>query len=197
LRRRLALRVNAAGKADIARKRADCSQSETLMTQGHALGVVEESVVIRRPVEQVFAYYEDFRNLPDFLGDVMRIELTGERTSRWTIKAPLGLEVHWSVVVTDIQPNAFIAYQTGSVTAAARWEINFSPGTEPGTTIVREVMSIPGGLLTEAALAAVGKPPAREVRANLERLKEVLETGHVTNRDYVVTGKFGDRCNGH
>jgi uncharacterized membrane protein len=161
------------------------------MSEGHALGTVEESVVIRRPVEQVFAFYEDFRNLPNFLGDVIRVELTGPRTSRWTIKAPLGLEVQWSVVITDLLPNAFIAYQTGSVTAAARWEINFSMGTDPDTTVVREVMTVPGGLLTEAALAAVGKPPSKEVRANLERLKELLETGHVTNMDYVVRGKFG------
>ena len=161
------------------------------MSQAHPLGIVEESIVIRRPVDRVFAFYEDFRNLPSFLGDVIRIELTGPRTSRWTIKAPLGLEVQWSVLVTDLRPNAFIAYQTGSVTAAARWEINFSPGPDADTTVVREVMTVPGGVLTEAALAAIGKPPAKEVRANLERLKEVLETGHVTNREYVVRGKFG------
>ena len=161
------------------------------MSQGHTAGIVEESITIRRPVEQVFAFYQDFRNLPTFLGDVIRIELTGPRTSRWTIKAPLGLEVQWSVLITDLRPNAFIAYQTGSVTAAARWEINFSPGADADTTVVREVMTIPGGMLTEAALAAIGKPPAKEVRANLQRLKEVLETGYVTDMDYVVKGKFG------
>jgi hypothetical protein len=42
-------------------------------------------------------------------------------------------------------------------------------------------VTIRGGLLTEAVLTAVGKPPSKEVRANLERLKELLETGHVTN----------------
>jgi uncharacterized membrane protein len=155
------------------------------------LGIIEESIVIRRPVEQVFSFYQDFRNLPAFLGDVVRIDLTGPRTSRWTIKAPLGLEVRWNVLITDLRPNAFIAYQTGSVTAAARWEINFFPGAEPDTTVVREVMTVPGGVLTEAALAAIGKPPSKEVHANLERLKEVLETGRVRNMDYVVRGKFG------
>jgi hypothetical protein len=77
-------------------------------------------------------------------------------------------------------------------TAAAptRWEISFSPGADPGTTVVREVMSMPGGLIARAALAAVGKPPAQEVRANLTRLKELLETGHVTTTDYAVAGKF-------
>jgi len=150
----------------------------------------EESIVIERPVEDVFAFYQDFRNLPDFLGDVVRVQATGDRTSRWTIKAPLGLELHWTVVVTDMLPNAFIAYQTESAAAPARWEVSFSPGTHPGTTLVREVMSMPGGLIARAALAAVGKPPAKEVRANLKRLKELLETGHVTTMDYAVAGKF-------
>jgi hypothetical protein len=51
-------------------------------------------------------------------------------------------------------------------------------------------MSMPGGWIAHIALAAVGKPPALEVRANLKRLKERLETGHVTTMDYAVAGKF-------
>jgi uncharacterized membrane protein len=151
---------------------------------------IEESIVIERPVEDVFAFYQDFRNLPDFLGDVVRVKATGDRASRWTIKAPLGLELHWTVVVTDRRPNAFIAYRTESSVAPARWEVSFSPGSRPGTTLVREVMSMPGGLIARAALAAVGKPPGREVRANLRRLKELLETGRVTTMDYAAASKF-------
>jgi uncharacterized membrane protein len=151
---------------------------------------IEESIVIERRVEDVFAFYRDFRNLPDFLGDVVRVETTGERTSRWTIKAPLGFELHWTIVVTDMHLNAFIAYQTETAAAPVRWLVSFSPGAGPGTTVVREVMSMPGGLIAEAALAAVGKPPAHEVRANLKRLKELLETGRVTTTDYAVAGKF-------
>jgi uncharacterized membrane protein len=151
---------------------------------------IAESIVIERSVEDVFAFYRDFRHLPDFLGDVVRVEVTGERTSRWTIKAPLGFAVHWTIVVTDMRPNAFIAYQTAWTAAPARWEVSFSSGAEPGTTVVREVMAMPGGFIAAAALAAIGKPPASEVRANLRRLKELLETGHVTTMDYAVGGKF-------
>ena len=157
---------------------------------------IEERIVIERSVEDVFAFYRDFRHLPDFLGDVVRVEVTGERTSRWTIRAPLGLALHWTVVVTDMRPNAFIAYRTERATAPARWEVSFSPGAEPGTTLVREAMSMPGGFIAAAALAAIGKPPAREMRANLRRLKELLETGHVTTMDYAVRGKFAPRT-GH
>jgi uncharacterized membrane protein len=147
---------------------------------------IVETIVIERPVEDVF----DFPNLPDFLGDVVRVEATGDRTSRWTIQAPLGLDLHWTVIVTDMRPNAFIAYQTDSIAAPTRWEVSFSPSSRPATTLVREVMSMPGGLIAKVALAAVGKPPAKEVRANLKRLKELLETGRVTTMDYAVADKF-------
>jgi uncharacterized membrane protein len=151
---------------------------------------IDERIVINRSVDDVFAFYQDFQNLPQFLGDVMRVEHTGDRTSRWTIRTPLGYDLHWNVVITDISQNAFIAYQTETIGATAHWEISFSSGDSPGTTVVREVMSMPGGWLTKFALAAVGKPPSREVHANLKRLKELLETGHVTTMDYAVPGKF-------
>jgi uncharacterized membrane protein len=151
---------------------------------------IEDSIAIERSVEDVFTFYSDFRNLPLFLGDVVLVELTGDRTSRWIIKAPLGFELHWTVVVNEIRSNALIAYAIESVAVPTRWVISFSPAPRPGATLVREVMSMPGGLMARLALAAIGKPPAREVRANLKRLKELLETGRVTTMDYAVPGKF-------
>jgi hypothetical protein len=40
-------------------------------------------------------------------------------------------------------------------------------------------------------LAFIGKFPAKEESANLHRLKQLLETGRVTDRSYAVSGKFG------
>jgi len=49
----------------------------------------EAVVAIRRPVEDVFRFYRDFRNLPRFLGDVMAIDQTGPAAYRWTVQGPL------------------------------------------------------------------------------------------------------------
>src|SRR5262249_44685248 len=136
---------------------------------------IEASIQIGRPVREVFGFYRDFRNLPRFLGDVMAIEQTGPKTTRWTIQGPLGIRAHWTVEVTDERPDAVIRYETvGSPGLRARWEITFAPGTSPGTTEVREVMTSPLGMFGLAALAVIGKFPAREVSANLRRLKQLL-----------------------
>ena len=42
-----------------------------------------------------------------------------------------------------------------------------------------------------AALAVIRKFPDKEVAANLNRLKELMETGRVTDTSYAVAGKFG------
>jgi uncharacterized membrane protein len=150
---------------------------------------IESTVDIRRPVEEVYRFYRDFRNLPSYLGDVMAVQQIDSTTSRWTIQGPLGVRVHWTVTVTEERPNELIRYRTSG--RGGDWEIHFSAGREPGSTEVREVLRTPLGRLGRAALALIGKFPRDEVAANLRRLKQIMETGRVTDVSYAVPGKFG------
>jgi uncharacterized membrane protein len=152
---------------------------------------IEASVTIQRPVEQVFGFYRDFRNLPSILGDVMEIEQIGPAVTRWTIQGFLGIRAYWTIRVTEERSNELIRYQTvTSPRLTTRWAIYFAPGSEAGETNVREAMTTPLGRLGRAALALIGKFPAEEVRSNLQRLKQMLETGSVTDTSYAVAGKF-------
>ena len=159
---------------------------------------IEASVTIQRPVADVFRFYRDFKNLPSFLGDVVAIEQTGPATSRWTIQGPLGLRARWTIRVTEERANELIRYETVILPGLRTyWEIHFASGAAATETEVREVMTAPLGRLGRAALALIGKFPADEVSANLRRLKEVMETGRVTDTSYSVAGKFAQRLNQH
>ncbi len=152
---------------------------------------IEASVTIKRPIEEVFSFYRDFRNLPAFLGDVMAIEPIGPATSRWTIQGPMGIRVNWTVKVTEERRNELIRYEMVTLPLLRTyWEIHFARGPEAGQTEVRQVMKVPLARLGRAALALIGKFPAEEVSSNLHRLKEVMETGRVTDTSYSVAGKF-------
>jgi uncharacterized membrane protein len=151
---------------------------------------IEARVTIQRPVEKVFGFYRDFKNLPSFLGDVMAVEQTGPATSRWTIQGPLGIRIKWTIKVTEERTNELIRYETVTSGLRTHWEIHFAPGPEPGQTEVREVMKAPLGRLGRAALALIGKFPAEEVSSNLHRLQQLLETGKITDKSYSVAGKF-------
>lgn len=152
---------------------------------------IEGRVTINRPVEKVFEFYRDFKNLPSFLGDVMAIDQIGPATLQWTIQGPLGIKARWTIRVTQERPNRLISYETvSSIVPRTSWDIYFTRGSTADETEVHEVMKVPLGRLGRAALALIGKFPAKEVTANLHRLKEVMETGRVTDTSYAVKGKF-------
>jgi uncharacterized membrane protein len=152
---------------------------------------IEAGVTIHCAADKVFRFYRDFQNLPRFLGDVIAVEQTGPAASRWTVQGPLGIRAHWTIKVTEERPNELIRYETVAPPGLRTcWEIHFAPGSEAGATDVREVMKAPLGRLGRAALALIGKFPAEEVPANLRRLKELMETGRVTDTSYAVAGKF-------
>jgi uncharacterized membrane protein len=157
--------------------------------------IIEASVVIRKPREEVFGFYRDFRNLPRFLGDVMAVEQVDPTVSRWTIQGPFGVRLAWTVSVTEERTNELIRYETVSLPLLTTyWEIRFTPGPQAGETEVREAMKAPLGGLGRTALAVIRKFPDREVAANLNRLKQLMETGRVTDTSYAVAGKFGRRA---
>jgi uncharacterized membrane protein len=152
---------------------------------------IEEGVTIQCAIEKVFGFYRDFKNLPGFLGDVMAVEPIDPATFRWTIQGPLGVRANWTVRVTEERTNELIRYETVALPGLRTyWEIHFARGTDAGETEVREVMKAPLGRLGRAALALIGKFPTEEIRSNLRRLKEVMETGRVTDTSYSAPGKF-------
>jgi uncharacterized membrane protein len=152
---------------------------------------IEGRVFINRAPETIFAFYSDFRNLPRFLGDVMDVQLMSPTRSRWTIEGPFRLRAHWDIEIMKVIPNVLIRYQLAdSSIAKSTWEIRFEPTGDPSVTEVREILTAPLGKLDLMAMALIGKYPQDEVRANLHRLKQLLETGQITDTSYAVKGKF-------
>ena len=156
--------------------------------------MIEDTVIIDKPISTVFNFYKDFTNLPKFLGDVLSIQYTGPKTSKWTIDVPLGVkdvETHWTATTTEEVQNQHIFYQTGPSWYTNRWQVYFTDGPKLGQqTTVREVMLEPYSTVTNAVLTMIGKHPEKEVHHNLNRLKQYLETGKVTDMENAVPGKF-------
>jgi uncharacterized membrane protein len=152
---------------------------------------IETSVSIKRSVADVFRFYRDFTNLPKFLGDVMAVHQLDPVTYRWTIQGPLRIQANWTVKVSQERNNESIHYETiTSPALKTHWGIHFAPGSTADETELREVMKGPFGRLGRAALALIGKFPAEEASSNLHRLKQLMETGKVTDKSYSVAGKF-------
>ncbi|KGT80344.1 hypothetical protein MA20_06900 [Bradyrhizobium japonicum] len=154
---------------------------------------IEDNIVIERPVADVFAFYSDFRNLPKFLGDVVRVEPADSNVWRWTVQGPFGAKIHWTSVITEREQGRRIFYETSSAMFKTRWEVTFAEGQTRNETVVYERLFEPGGRLGSFVLAMLGKHPAAEVHSNLHRLKQLIENGRVTDLSNAVPGKFHNR----
>lgn len=70
------------------------------------------SVTINRPSGELFAYWRDFQNLPQFIDNVERIDVIDEKRTHWVIKAPADKTVEWDALITEESQGHVIARQS-------------------------------------------------------------------------------------
>jgi uncharacterized membrane protein len=66
---------------------------------------VHESVEVQAPVGDVFAYWSNFENVPNFMQNIEEVRMTEEDTSHWRVKGPLGKSVEFDAKTTEMDPN--------------------------------------------------------------------------------------------
>ena len=92
------------------------------------------SITVNRPVNEVFAYWQNFENLPRFMAHLQSVEPLGGGRSRWRATGPAGVEVDWEAEVTDERINEFITWQSvGDATVENTGRVEFPPSARrPG-----------------------------------------------------------------
>ena len=140
---------------------------------------VEQSVIIDRPAAELYAYWRDFENLPRFMHHVESVTSMGTGRSHWAVKGPAGTQIEWDAEVhNEIEPE-LIAWRSlpGSEVNNAG-SVHFRPIAGGTRTLVRVVLSYepPAGRLGAAVARLFGEEPSRQVREDLRRFKEVMET---------------------
>lgn len=160
----------------------------TRRARGPGSSSVVAEVDIRRPVGEVFAFLSDPANMPDFLGDVVAVEVLTPLRSRWTVGLPFGMRAHWISEIVEKVPDKVFSYRTSAFGRVTSWRYTFE---ENGlSTRVREQLSMPGGYLPRLALRMARKNPVDEVHSNLHRLKQLLETGTITDTSNALPRRF-------
>ncbi len=142
----------------------------------------KSAVTIRRPVEVVYGFWRDFSNLPSFMNHLESVEPSGDGRSHWTANAPAGRTVEWDAEVVEDRPNERIAWRSleGS-DVTNQGVVTFNPVPRGRGTEIRVELTYdpPGGALGAVVAKLFGEEPQQQIRDDLRRLKQVLETGQV------------------
>jgi uncharacterized membrane protein len=149
---------------------------------------LRKSIHIERPVDEVYAFFTEFQNLPRFMSHVREVRATGEDRTRWIVDGPGGVPVEWEAITTAQEPNRLVAWESerGSVvrTAGAVRFDEDGRGTRMDVTLRYHP---PAGALGHAIARLLGADPKRQMDDDLIRLKSLLERGKATGRGGSVT----------
>jgi len=148
------------------------------------------AVTIHAPVEQVFAFWNGFRNLPRFMNDFAAVEIVDDRRSRWRLTGPGGMTLEWDVEITGSTPNERIAWSaTGAGGLAVDGEARFRAAPrDQGTEVVFAArLQPPGGEIGKTIAGVFAKALGAKIGADLRRSKQLIELGEIVQSDDSVT----------
>lgn len=144
---------------------------------------IEKSVVINKPVEEVFALVTDGSQAHTWQGGLEAVEGTTNRVgSKYTeVRKLLGKEMRSTMEVTAFEPDTHWAAKVvkGPVPYEVSVRLEPDPAGQGGTRLTTSVDGEPSGFF-KMAEGVMKSQLEKSIEENIQRLKQLLEgTPHV------------------
>lgn len=143
------------------------------------------SVTVKRPIDEVYLYWHDIGNFPHFMKHLQSASIPGPR--RFRRKSQELGEVEFEIEITDEAVNEFIEWRSTPDSAAEHTgSVRFGPAPGGrGTEVKVEIDYGPKGIDSTVSTVAkiVGEKIHHQLRDDLRRFKQVLETGEVVRSE--------------
>lgn len=157
---------------------------------GEGAGInIDVRMVIMRPREEVYEFWREITNLPLFMRHLCSVEDRGGGVTHWAAHGPHGIPVEWDAQLINEEPGEYLAWQSlpGSRIENAG-SVHFK-SIGGGTEVTLNMRYRPKGMVAGFAIAKFMNPVTEaEIREDIYRLKQVMETGV----DVTTEGQFTD-----
>ncbi len=139
---------------------------------------LEQSVVINRPIEEVFAFVTDMEKSSQWMSELVEAKQTSEGpvgvgTTYMAVATPLGRRAESTQDVVEYEPNSKFAIKSTSGPVASRDEYTFE-AVAGGTKVTRVATAEMGGFF-RLAEPLVARMMRRQFKTNFANLKDLLE----------------------
>lgn len=156
---------------------------------------VEKQVTINKRADELYRFWRNFENLPRFMKHLESVKVSGDTHSHWVANAPAGASVEWDAEITDDSENNRIAWRSlpGSQVMNSG-EVRFVPATgNRGTEVhVALIYEPPAGVLGALIAKLFGEEPNQQVGGDLQRFKNLMETGEIPTVIGQSSGRVGE-----
>ena len=144
---------------------------------------VERAVTIAADRKTLFNFWRNFENLPRFMEHLESVRVESPTRSHWVAKAPAGAVVEWDAEIINEIDGSLIAWKsTGDAEVPNAGSVHFTDAPAGRGTIVKVVMDVepPAGKLGFVIAKLFGEDPDRQVREDLRKFKQLMETGEIS-----------------
>jgi uncharacterized membrane protein len=147
---------------------------------------VQKTLTVNKPVEQVYEFWRDFEQFPRFMAHVVSVERTGEGRWRWRAKGPAGLTFSWEAEIVEDRPGELLSWRSlpgSSVRNRGVVHFQHAPGARGTEVRVELEYEPPAGQIGKAVAWLFGEEPEQQLRDDLRRFKQLMETGEIPLSD--------------
>ena len=143
---------------------------------------MDKRILIERPVSQVYAFWNRFENLPQFMRHVQSVTVRDAQHSHWAVRTVGEKIVEWDAEIIERRENELISWRSlpgaDIDNAGSVW---FTPAKNGmGTELRVSLKYIPtAGKAGAMAARLLGRDADAEIEEDLHRLKSLLETGQL------------------
>jgi uncharacterized membrane protein len=144
---------------------------------------VKQTISIMKSPEELYQFWRNFENLPRFMNHLQSVTILNDNKSHWVAKAPLGSSVEWDAEIINDEPGRLIAWRSvGNPDVDNSGSVRFVSGNERGTEVHVTIDYIPpAGRLGALIARLFGESPETQIREDLQRFKQLMETGEVVS----------------
>jgi uncharacterized membrane protein len=155
---------------------------------------VVQAFTVNKPAAELFRFWRNFSNLPQFMSHLDSVEVLDDRRSRWTAKGPAGTRVSWEAEIINEEPDRVIAWKSlGGSDVDNSGSVRFVDAPGDRGTEVRVVMDYipPAGRLGKFVAMLFGEAPEQTIKEDLRRFKRLMEAGLIPT----IEGQPRGTCN--
>ncbi len=137
--------------------------------------MAEKTIIVSAPVAEVYQFWTQFERFPEFMDNIKSVTKTGDRTSHWVAKGPLGTSVEWDAETTMLEENKRIAWNSrdnGDITTSGQVVFTELGNNQTQITVTLKYEP-PAGALGDA-VAKIFSNPDKQLEEDLERFKTMI-----------------------
>lgn len=153
---------------------------------------LERSLLINKSPAECYAFWRDISNLARFTARVVSITALDERRARWIVALPGQRQLQWDSELTVEVPGQRIQWRALSGAPfqhAGAVVFEAAPGKRGTLVKVSMHYKAPGGSIGAGLVQWLGPDPFGEVRENLRRFKQLIETGEIPTTEGQPAGQ--------